>query len=70
MMNINSFKLMLKCPDSQALLIAQEDFALRWHQRMALRGHLTICKMCTKTEHNIATLRHQLGRWRAYSGDV
>jgi hypothetical protein len=68
-MNIDSFKLMLKCPDSQALIFAQEDFALRWHQKLALRGHLMICKMCARTEHNVATLRGSLGRWRAYGSE-
>jgi hypothetical protein len=68
-MNIDSFKLMLKCPDSQALIFAQEDFALRWHQRFALRGHLMICKMCARTERNVATLRGSLGRWRAYGSE-
>jgi hypothetical protein len=61
-MNIDSFKFVLKCPDSQALIFAQEDFALRWHQKLALRGHLTICKMCTRTEQNVVTLRGSLGR--------
>jgi hypothetical protein len=69
-MNIDSFKLVLKCPDSQALIFAQEDFALRWHQKLALRGHLTICKMCTRTEQNVVTLRGALGRWRSYGGDA
>jgi hypothetical protein len=69
-MNIDTFKLILKCPDSQALIFAQEDFALRWHQRLALRGHLAICKMCTRTELNVATLRNQLSRWRAYGSEI
>jgi hypothetical protein len=69
-MNIDSFKLMLKCPDSQALIFAQEDFALRWHQKLALRGHFMICKMCVQTEKNVATLRGSLGRWRSYGSDV
>ncbi len=69
-MNIDSFKLILKCPDSQALIFVQEDFPLRWHQKLALRGHLVICKMCARTEQNVATLRGSLGRWRAYSDDL
>jgi hypothetical protein len=69
MMNIDSFKLMLKCPDSQALIFAREDFALRWHQRWALRGHLAICDACTATEKNVSVLRHSLSRWRAYGAE-
>jgi hypothetical protein len=69
-MNIDSFKFVLKCPDSQALIFAQEDFALRWHQKLALRGHFMICKMCVRTEKNVATLRGSLGRWRAYGSEV
>ncbi len=63
-MRLDAFKLKLKCPDSQALLFAREDFALPWHQRLALRGHLVICKVCGQTEKNVAVLRGQLGRWR------
>jgi hypothetical protein len=69
-MNIDSFKFVLKCPDSQTLIFAQEDFSLRWHQKLALRGHLTICKMCACTEQNVATLRDTLGRWRSYGGEA
>lgn len=63
-MNPSTFKPLLKCPDSQALIFAQEDFTLRWHQRLALRGHLWICKTCTSTHSNVAHLRGQLERWR------
>jgi hypothetical protein len=52
------------------LIFAQEDFSLRWHQKLALRGHLTICKMCACTEQNVATLRDTLGRWRSYGGEA
>jgi hypothetical protein len=69
MMNIDSFKLILKCPDSQALIFAREDFTLRWHQRLALRGHLVICDACTATEKNVTLLRTGLARWRAYGGE-
>ncbi len=63
-MKVDKFKIMLKCPESQTLIFAQEDFALRWHQRWALRGHLSICKACSTTEKNVDTLRKQLQRWR------
>jgi hypothetical protein len=69
-MNINTFKIMLKCPDSQALMFAREDFALRWHQRLALRGHLAICLACSNTEKNVLTLRDQLARWRTQGADA
>ncbi len=68
-MNPDAFKLWLKCPENQALLFAREDFPLRWHQKLALRGHLTICAMCQRTEQNVVALRGQLGRWRAYGAE-
>jgi hypothetical protein len=60
------FKLMRTCKESQALIMAKEDFALAWHERLALRSHLMICEACTKVNANVSLLRGQLGRWRAY----
>ena len=52
-----------------ALLVAQEDRALPWADRVALRLHLLACKACPRFERQILTMRNATRQWRNYTGD-
>jgi hypothetical protein len=63
-MTISSFKLIRKCQDSQALIYAQQDFDLRWHEKITLKSHLLICKTCSHVSTNVGMLQTLLKQWR------
>jgi len=54
------------CKDVTALVIAREDRALDWSERLAVRVHLAICKTCPVFERQILTMRHAMRQWRNY----
>ncbi|MGQ0708914.1 MAG: zf-HC2 domain-containing protein [Rhodoferax sp.] len=55
------------CKQVTALLVAQEDRALPWLERLALRLHLSVCKACPRFQRQMLTMRHAMGQWRHYS---
>lgn len=55
------------CKEVSALLIAREDRALPWSERLALRLHLAMCEACPRFEQQVLTMRQAMGRWRQYS---
>ena len=55
------------CKEDSALLIAREDRALPWHERVALKLHLAMCDACPRFERQLLTMRQAMGRWRAYT---
>ena len=57
----------LTCKQAAELMIAQEDRALPWSQRLALRFHLMICKACPKFQRQMLTMRNAMKQWRNYS---
>jgi hypothetical protein len=57
------------CKEVTALLVAREDRALPWIERVALRFHLAACEACPKMERQMLTMRNALRRWRHYSGE-
>lgn len=57
----------LTCKQAAALMIAQEDRALGWGQRLALRLHLVICKACPQFQRQMLTMRNAMKQWRNYS---
>lgn len=57
------------CREAAALLVAQEDRALPWADRVALRLHLLACKACPRFERQILTMRNATRQWRNYTGD-
>jgi hypothetical protein len=57
------------CKEVSALLIAREDRALPWRERVALRLHLAMCEACPRFERQLLTMRNAMGRWRAYTED-
>jgi len=57
------------CKEASALLIAREDRALPWVDRLALRLHLAMCQACPRFERQLLTMRNAMGQWRNYTDD-
>lgn len=57
------------CREAAALLVAQEDRALPWADRVALRLHLLACKACPRFERQLLIMRNATRQWRNYTGD-
>lgn len=55
------------CKQAADLLIAQEDRALRWPDRLSLRLHLLACEACPRFEKQVLTMRSAVKQWRNYS---
>jgi hypothetical protein len=55
------------CKQVAALLIAREDRALPWSERLALRLHLAACNACPVFERQVLTMRNALRQWRNYT---
>jgi len=55
------------CKEVTALLIAREDRALPWAERLALRFHLAACQACPRFERQVLTLRNAMKQWRHYT---
>lgn len=58
------------CKEVAALLIAREDRALPWHDRLALRLHMVVCGTCPIFERQVLTMRNALKQWRGYQEDA
>jgi hypothetical protein len=48
-------------------MVAREDRALVWSDRLALRLHLLVCKACPRFERQLLLMRNQLKEWRNYT---
>lgn len=57
------------CKEVSALLIAREDRALPWVERVALRLHLAACNACPVFERQLLTMRSALRQWRNYTDE-
>lgn len=55
------------CKQATALMVAREDRALPWADRLALRLHLAVCQACPRFERQLLTMRNALRQWRHYS---
>lgn len=55
------------CKEATALMVAREDQALAWSDRVALRMHLWACKACPRFERQMLGMRNQLKKWRNYT---
>ena len=55
------------CKEAAALMVAREDRALEWPDRLALRLHLLACKACPRFERQMLQMRNQLKQWRNYA---
>lgn len=52
------------CKEVSALVIAREDRALPWRDRLALRLHMSLCAACPIFERQVFTMRHAMKQWR------
>ncbi len=57
------------CRDISALILAREDRALGWPERVAIRLHFMICAACPRFERQVLTMRGALDLWRSYRDD-
>ena len=55
------------CKEAAALIVAREDRALPWADRMALRMHLLACKACPRFERQMLSMQNSLKQWRNYT---
>ena len=54
------------CQEVTVLVIAREDHALPWQERLALRLHMAICAACPVFERQVITMRNAMHQWRNY----
>ncbi len=54
------------CKEVTALVIAREDRALPWGDRVALRLHMVVCAACPTFERQVITMRNAMLQWRNY----
>lgn len=59
-------KLMIDCRQAARLISAELDRSLPWTERLALRGHLLICKACPNFRRQVRLMDQAMVRWRAY----
>lgn len=57
------------CQEVTALVIAREDRALPWRDRLALRLHMSVCTACPTLNRQVFTMRSAMTRWRNYESD-
>ena len=57
------------CRDISALVLAREDRALDWYERLAIRVHFLICEACPRFQRQVQTMRDGLALWRSYRDD-
>jgi hypothetical protein len=55
------------CRQVTEMVLRQEDAALAWHERVALRLHLQICIACPRFVKQVEFMRTAMGTWRQYS---
>lgn len=54
------------CREAAALMVAREDQALPWADRLALRLHLMACAACPRFARQMLTMRNGMRQWRHY----
>jgi len=52
------------CIEISELLSEGMDRSLRWHERLAIRLHLIICKSCYRFSHQVQFLRKAARRYK------
>jgi hypothetical protein len=55
------------CKEATALMVAREDRALFWADRVALRLHLMACRACPHFERQMLSMQNSLKQWRNYT---
>jgi Putative zinc-finger len=54
------------CKQVATMVIAREDRALSWPDRLALRLHMAICAACPAFERQVLTMNQAMKHWRHY----
>jgi len=54
------------CRQITEIVLAGEDRALGFTERLAVRVHLKICAGCRRFQGQMAVMREAMPRWRAY----
>jgi hypothetical protein len=54
------------CREVTRLVLLREDTVLPWHERVAVRLHMTICDACPRFVRQVAFMRRAMGRWKQY----
>ncbi|WP_245800411.1 zf-HC2 domain-containing protein [Thiomonas intermedia] len=54
------------CREVAALILAREDRALEFPERLAVRIHFLVCKACPRFEQEVQTMRAALNGWKNY----
>ena len=54
------------CREVTALVLARQDRALGFAERLAVRVHMLICKGCPRFERQVALMQQAMPRWRSY----
>lgn len=55
------------CREVTRLVLMNEDRALPWHERVAVRMHMRICDACPRFVQQVGFMRQAMGRWRSYA---
>jgi hypothetical protein len=55
------------CRQVTEMVLRQQDQALAWHERAALRLHLQICIACPRFVKQVEFMQQAMGRWRQYA---
>jgi hypothetical protein len=61
-------KIRLTCRDAARLVLAGEDRALTAGERVRLRLHLLVCRLCPRFVRQVAFMRQALERWKHDAG--
>jgi hypothetical protein len=59
----------LTCREAARLLIEREHRRLGPLERLGLRLHLGICRMCTRFSGQLSLMNRAMERWRHYGND-
>lgn len=55
------------CKEATALMVAREDRELAWADRVGLRLHLALCRVCPGFGRQMLTMRNAMKQWRGYT---
>ena len=55
------------CRDITRLILQREDRRLGLAERLAVRFHLRICRMCTRFTGQVALMNRAMGQWKGYA---
>ena len=55
------------CREVAGLILAREDRALNFPERLSIRIHFMVCKACPNFAQEVQTMRGALQQWRNYS---